>query len=291
MPNPIRGLDLMHYMQFAFTPIVRATVTPGEEITPVQYYEMMLHYDVTVEAEDDHDFVFGNIPDPIADVLVTVKSIGCYAECVDGIVFRWGPILPAPDQSPPWSSRAWWCPPGCDEEDNNCSPDDCSENTITFSINYEEWKERFNGTIGAVILWPVSEGCECSGRYVELTIRFLVAEAVHEPDTVEQDLTYPPHHGWATWHTAIPGAVPGVLSKALGEVRVDPDHARTVCYHEWAPPDDPEDKRYAVGGLAGIHQRPAEEEEFGDLAHGCPVRQRIQGMTTRTWTETDCINV
>lgn len=290
MADPTRGLDMMHYMQFAFTPIIRATVLSGEEITPAIRYNHAIRRDVVVDDADPYDFVFGNIPDPIEDVLVTVKSIGCYGVCSDGVNFYWGTIAPPP--KPPWAFAPWWCPAGCSEDDNACSPPDCTERTVTFTINYEEWKENFNGTIGSLIGYPFSEGCEggpCAGRYVKLTIDFLVAEGVYGPDIVEQDLTYAPHHGWVTWHKTIPGNIPGILSKAVGEVRVDPDHARTVCYHEWAPSDDPDDKRYAVGGLTGIHQRPVIEGELGNLAHGCILKQRIQGMVTRTWTETDCI--
>lgn len=289
MTTPTRGLNLAHYMQFAFTPIIRATITPGEVITPAQYYENTIRHNITVEDAEGYDFALGTLPDPIADVEVTVKSIGCYGVCSDGINFYWGTYLPPPN--PPWTFAPWVCSAGCDPDDPECSPDDCTEQTVTFSILYEEWIAKFTGIIGSYTGYPFSEGCEegpCPDRYIELTIKFLTSNAVIGPDVIEQDLSYPPHHGWATWHTTIPGNNPGVLSKALGENRVDPDFARTVSYHEWAPPDDPTDIRYAVGGLTGIHQRPAVEGELGDLAHGSVIQQRIQGQVTYFRTETDC---
>lgn len=297
MAAPTRGLDLMHYMQFMITPTVRGVITPGEELSPAEYYDQQQVYDSIPEEEKVHVFTYSNVPEPLGDVTITVNSIGCYNICTDGIQLYWDDPDPLENPGlPPWNTAPWFCGVGsseCADDDDVCRPDDCSNYTISFTILRQDWIDNFIGVIGAFVGYPTSGGCvggSCT-RHVYITVRFLSKAAVNKPDTYEQDLSFRPYHGWATWHTAIAGNQAGPLSKALGEWKVDAHSGKLVCSHEWAPPDDPNDKRYVLGGLTGIHQRPEEGETLGDLGHGSIVRQRIQGMTTRVFTETDCLIV
>lgn len=290
MTTPTRGLDFVHYCQFAVTPIFRATLTPGDLVLPEAYYEQELIWTIP-GAGGGHDFVFTGYPDDaLSDVQVIVSSRFCYDDCGQGVTLYWGIVEMPPN--PIWW-RPWRCTFGCDDGDPLCSPDNCTDNNMSVYVPKFIWNENFNGTIGAYVDDQIPD-CNCSpdALYLSIRIRYLSRAAVYAPDDYEDDLTFEPYHGLATHHTAICGNTHGILSKALGEWRIDPHDGRMIGYHEWAPADDASNIRYAQGGLTGIHLRPEDDDnpnDLGGLCHGVVVHQQIEGMLMRILTMPDCL--
>lgn len=296
MTAPTRGLDMSHYCQFGITPIFRAVLTPGEEVLPEAYYDQTQQHIIGGAPAAIYDFVFTGYPIALADVQVTVSARSCFNVCPHGVVLAWDAFSISPP-SPIWAYRPWTCEQGCDDEDPLCSPDDCSDNSIVLTIPKEVWNTNFTGTIGSLVSLPQSPNiCDCSpdDMYLSLRVRFLSRDAVQAPDDYVDDLTFEPYHGFATHHTAICGNVEGILSKALGEWRIDPHDGRMICAHEWAPADDSSNIRYAQGGLTGIHYRPEDEDDpddLGELSHGVILHQHIEGMLLRIWTDSDGVPI
>ncbi len=270
-----RGLNTLQTCHMALTPI-RRTIETIDQDPPTYFHAERLWPNYSIEYPESWALSIPN--EPVGDVTITVTALAPMNTSQSGILVNFIPYVgPGP-------------PPSGDDVAGSCFicsiPDlcgpDCDEQECTIVVPRLQWIANFTGSLYFIHLWDFEGDCHPVEEYLKIEVDFLEDDGIVSSRTEDPDFV--PYHGWVSTHNTLCGNQVGVLSRAVGEWKMDPHDGLMVCHLE-------AHERYSQNGLMGLNLPVPDDDDSdeGELYHGAVLQQHIEGTILRMWSSAGCV--